>query len=67
MGTVKLELTAQQYADVREAIAFLGKAMEINPTLNEESVLTFEELFDLDAALEAQCSQVELIKLLIAK
>ena len=52
---------------MREAIAFLGKAMKINPTLNEESVLTLEELFDLDAALEAQCSQVELIKLLITK
>ena len=67
METVKLELTAQQYADVREALAFSGKAMKINPALTEESVLALEELIDLDAALEAQCSQIELIKPLIAK
>lgn len=65
MATINLELSAQQYANIREALSFLEKSMKFNPDLYEESVLTFGELNEIDRTLEDQCSQAELTKLLI--
>lgn len=65
-GSVLLELSPQQYADVREAVGYLGKLMAFNPSIEEDAVMTREELGSLASELERQCSWEELVRMLLA-
>lgn len=65
MRTITLELTVEQYAGVREGLAFLSKTMALRPDVKEDAVLTRAEISGLLEAMEEQVSQIELVKMLI--
>ena len=66
-GKVSLELTLEQYADLREALSYLRKHLLLDPRLANESVRAPKEISDLLATLSEQMDGDELAIALIRK
>lgn len=64
MERIELEMTARQYAGLREGLAYLAKQLRIGPRLRDDCVLASAELDGLLVMMAEQVSEIELVRML---
>lgn len=67
MKKVNLEMTIQEYAEVREGLAYLAKQLRIDPHLRDDCTMTAKELDGLLSMMGEQLGDIELVQMLVAE
>lgn len=66
MRAITLRMTAQEYAEMKEALAYLRKRLALDPAMRDEATVTLEELDEISNMLDWQVDGADLVGMLLS-